>query len=115
MARSRHNAAQGLPEPFEPERAAASRREPLERGVTEFSELLHPKRKKQSMQTGAAAAGAVFQRVTHRNRQVSVLVVVASAALAAAVYDAALATSLAASLAAALASAALPAEIVAAT
>ena len=63
------------------------------------------------MQTGAAAAGAVFQRVTHRNRQVSVLVVVASAALAAAVYDAALATSLAA----ALASAALPAEIVAAT
>ena len=54
-------------------------------------------------------------RVTHRNRQVNVLVVVASAALAAAVYEAALATYLAASLAAALASAALPAEIVAAT
>ena len=71
--------------------------------------------KKKSMQAGAAAAGPIFQRVTHRNRQVNVLVVVASAALAAAVYDAALATSLAASLAAALASAALPAEIVAAT
>ena len=48
------------------------------------------------MQTGASAAGPVFQRVSHRNRQVNVLVVVASAALAAAVYDAALATYLAA-------------------
>ena len=72
-------------------------------------------RSKKSMQAGAAAAGPIFQRVTHRNRQVNVLVVVASAALAAAVYDAALATYLAASLAAAFASAALPAEIVAAT
>ena len=61
------------------------------------------------MQTAAAAAGPVFQRVTHRNCQVHALVVVASAALTAAVCDAALATSLAASLAAALASAALSA------
>ena len=53
-------------------------------------------RSKKSMQAGAAAAGPIFQRVTHRNRQVNVLVVVASAALAAAVYDAALATYLAA-------------------
>ena len=49
------------------------------------------------------------QRVSHENYQVNALAVVAPAALATAVYDAALATSLAASLAAALASAALPA------
>ena len=98
-----------------PDPVVASRQESAEGGAAEFSESLHPRRKKKPMQTGASAAGPVFQRVTHRNRQVNVLVVVASAALAAAVYDAALATYLAASLAAALASAALPAEIVAAT
>ena len=64
---------------------------------------------------GSCAAAPNFQRVSHRNCQVTALVVVAPAALAAAVFDAALATSLAASLATALASAALPAYIVAAS
>ena len=62
-----------------------------------------------ALHSAAAAAAGLFQRVSHNKCQVNALVVVAPAALAAAVYDAALATPLAASLAAALASAALPA------
>ena len=58
---------------------------------------------------GSCCSSPNSQRVSHGNGQVNALAVVAPAALAAAVYDAALATSLAASLAAALATAALSA------
>ena len=96
-------------EPCEPDETTTRRHRVLAAMADEISASPHAARGNRLDGIGAAAAPLSSQRVSHENCQVNALAVVAPAALATAVYDAALATSLAASLAAALASAALPA------
>ena len=94
-------------EPCEPDETTTRRHRVLAAMADGISASPHAARVNRLDGIGAAAAPLSSQRVSHENCQVNALAVVAPAALATAVYDAALATSLAASLAAALASAAL--------